>query len=922
LNGLASLLKRDLVYLGLLSCIIFAVYLNSLTGEFVFDDWPLIKENTIIHSLSNWKAILLQGYRPVRTMVFAIIYHFFQLTPEAYHIINVSIHIATTALVYFLMIMLTHQRRVAVLGSLIFGLHPIQTDSVAYISGMKDTLCGLFYVSSFLAFMHYRASGKWYWLLSSLVSYAMAVFSKEMGVTLIAVFLVYDFMIRSENLMTAEIRSSRNLLWFTIKDVLDRGKIFYALFGAGVFAVVYYYIFVKQSSGFVTAEQIRWYGSSWVLNYLTVPKIIIYYLKQLFFPAHLLADYKLFPIVAESAAELAAWGSVILLGIIMGFAFYAWKQDKIIAFSILWFLITLTPAINLLPHHELMAEHYLYIPMVGFALFLSRCFDLVWGRCQGSRKEIWVALLFALLITGYAARTAIRNNDWKDDLSVVTSQLKTHPQSYRSISELGYLYINMNLLESAETVLQDVLRKLPKYAPAINNLGVVYQKLGEQEKAKEILIPARFVLKDGFTLPNTNLGMVYLVLGDVEDAISTFEESIRYNYADESAFLALGRIYLAKEEYEKAEEHVRGDLHHRPKSIEALKVLAEIYEKRFQFDKALDTYEIILDIEPNHQEHRIKVNLLKEYYEKWKRANELKAMQTVSDEWLILMSELYTSTDQLKKARSLLEDGLRHHPKNPEILISYAEVLLKDGNRDKAMEMAIQAIRLDKNDPAAHFLLSKLYATQLKFQQAEKEAQTVLGLQGEHPNLKELMSLIEVNEKRYRTLLKLDQNETERKNLILGDIYESFGFLDESLRYYKSVLGSPKLGLKLEAMYRIADNHLKRSDPIAMREAINTLNEIIKIKPDEADAYKSLGFIYFFRVEDYERAYRYLQESLRLNPNQPGAEKLSKVTAALGQYIQAVLVDHIYLMPHVLRRHDFEGLVKTGGYSTNVLMGL
>ena len=88
----------------------FILYLNSISGEFLFDDWPLIKEDTLIHSLANWKTILIDGYRPVRTLLLAVFYHFFHLNPVWYHTANIIIHIfASIAVFHFILILVQHR---------------------------------------------------------------------------------------------------------------------------------------------------------------------------------------------------------------------------------------------------------------------------------------------------------------------------------------------------------------------------------------------------------------------------------------------------------------------------------------------------------------------------------------------------------------------------------------------------------------------------------------------------------------------------------------------------------------------------------------------------------------------------------------------------------------------------------------------
>src|SRR3972149_3628391 len=305
--------SRDSLYIGLLSVIIMTIYINSITGEFVFDDWPLIKNNELIHSLANWKTILLQTYRPVRTLLLAVLYHFFQSNPVGYHVINIIIHILTSTAVYFLCLRLTHQRNASIFTALIYATHPIQTDAVSYIAGTRDTLSAFFYVVGMYWFVKYRQSGESRALVVSNIFYILGSFTKEMAATMIFAFFLYDFVLAfpsNGNLSTDSVLKN---VWRTARRVITANKfLYFSLFLFFCF-VVYYYLFMRHSTVRVRFEGVDWYGGSILLNYLTIPKIILYYVKQLIWPMHLLADYKYFPIVVRNPYDLQAILSLIIV---------------------------------------------------------------------------------------------------------------------------------------------------------------------------------------------------------------------------------------------------------------------------------------------------------------------------------------------------------------------------------------------------------------------------------------------------------------------------------------------------------------------------------------------------------------------------------------------------------------------------------
>ncbi len=174
------------------------LYFNSLHNEFVFDDTSLVLNNQRIQTLKNIPDILgFTGhfsYRPLRELSYVLDYQITGLNPVGYHLFNILYHILSSYVVFLIASLLSKDRKVGLITALLFVAHPIQTESVTYISGRRDILTSLFYFIGFYSFLRFRESPSKRYLLLFFVSYFLSILSKEMGVTLPAVVLVYDFL--------------------------------------------------------------------------------------------------------------------------------------------------------------------------------------------------------------------------------------------------------------------------------------------------------------------------------------------------------------------------------------------------------------------------------------------------------------------------------------------------------------------------------------------------------------------------------------------------------------------------------------------------------------------------------------------------------------------------------------------------------
>jgi hypothetical protein len=327
----------------LLGALTALLYLNSFQNEFVFDDIGLIANSSRIRDLRNLPKILgaygHPAYRPLRTASHAIEYSFFGLNPAGFRGVNIALHVLNGTLVFFLFRTLLRSPRPALLAAILFAIHPIQTESVAYISGRRDLLFTLFYLLGFACYVRYRESNRLRYLFLAGLSYLLSLLSKEMAITLPLLCLWYD-VVRS--IPTTD--GMRPLTpWQAategVRTAVGRHKVLYAAGTAVLLLLAWYYVYRVNPS-----RQQAMYGGGLGPTLMTSTRIVVHYIKLLLFPITLNADYSFnaFP-VSRSLADPKGLVALAILGAVVWGLLRLLPSARWAAFGGLWFFITLLP---------------------------------------------------------------------------------------------------------------------------------------------------------------------------------------------------------------------------------------------------------------------------------------------------------------------------------------------------------------------------------------------------------------------------------------------------------------------------------------------------------------------------------------------------------------------------------------------------
>ncbi len=374
INKIFTSKKFNLIAFGIIAAMILIAHSNTFTASFHFDDNPTIVENPFIKRFT-WDNVLnlLHGNRPVLNMSLLINYQLSGLNVVGWHIFNIGCHIANSFFVYLLILWtLTlpalnrrygeRAKSMALFGALLFGVHPIQTESVTYIISRSELLAAFFFLITFLLFIKGAQKNRYGYYVLAFFTSLCAMGSKEWAATLPAMLLVYDYMFLSEG---------------SLRKVMKRWQAYVLLFLPWVFmAYILSFYQGATSAGFsITGQK----GITPWTYLLTSFNVIWTYVRLLILPINqnLDYDYPLATTLFEFPTLLSFIGHV---AVVIAAVWLFKKRGWLLApFGVAWFYIVLSPTQSFVPILDVIFEHRLYMPSLGFFLAFVAGFEALFG---------------------------------------------------------------------------------------------------------------------------------------------------------------------------------------------------------------------------------------------------------------------------------------------------------------------------------------------------------------------------------------------------------------------------------------------------------------------------------------------------------------------------------------------------------------
>ena len=579
------------------------VYFNSLQGAFQFDDRNLLNKEWIADLNSFNESVSMKSYqnRPVLLWTFAINNHIDKKDTFGFHLASLTVHILITVLIFIILVRIknlipqeyvSHKKEKTKLAdhqsnnvlflpfitSLIFALHPINTDSVVYISSRSSLLATFFYLLTIYCFTETLLLTRTvkYRIISGLLiilGIYLAVASKLIAITLpvIILFLFLVLYVPRYFKNYREYFTTSKMLW---------------VFGCGgvtLICIAYLMeaLYLPKDQGF------ELYGS---IPYLLVQSkvIIFYYLSKFIFPFNLNVDIG-FPFTELSTD----WKILFSVLLISGITLVIIKWGNIwVKLGFAWFLLTIAPTSSIVPLNDLAVEHRMYLPMS-----LGLCLITGWFISRLKKTTQLYSFIFIVIICGILVGK--RNQIWANEISLWSDSAIKNPKSPRVHNNLGKAYYEAGKLKIARSHLEKSVSSIPEYAKTQFNLGnqksFIERKnlIDETAQDPNVSYSNNISLEVDFAEPHFNLASVYLDLGQLDAAEVQYRASLKLKPDYFSAELGLGSVKNIKQEYDLAVGHFLHSITLMKKATGqqdyalARLNLGEVYGKTQRYNKAI-----------------------------------------------------------------------------------------------------------------------------------------------------------------------------------------------------------------------------------------------------------------------------------------------------------------------------------------------
>lgn len=584
------LLKKEI---GLLIAVLIIVsgfiYSFNLNNELFWDDEDWIIRNNFVHAISGdnikfWFTHNTLGgvglrsnyYRPFLFFTFAINYVISGIKPLGYHLFSNLIHIANGLLVFGILYLVFKRKLLAFLTSLIFLIHPLQTEAITYISGRGDALVVFFMLLSLFLFYqsetlittsdiirkNYQQRCRKLLVVFSIPSLILALLSRETAIVFPFLALAFYVAVISKERFLGSIRQGLKKTWPYFVVVLVYGILRLTVLN------------FQNTLNFYTVPNI--YSENLYVRILTFLPILWEYLKLLIIPVGLHMERD--TLVYTSLFQWPVWPALLAIIGILVLIIYFYRLEiknskleiekqnfRILFFGVALFFISLGPVSGITPINSLLYEHWLYLPMVGFWLIVS--FYLVklleykgstFLKIQG--RTLMIVVLVAYF-SFFAYQSIQRNLLWGNQLNFYLDILKYEPDSARINNNVGNIYYNQNDWGNAEKYYRIAASQEGIFAQPHFNLGTILQAKGDIKGAIRLYEKA-IEIDPNFYYPYQNLAAIYAQQGNLIKAIENIEKlkliipnNPRVYYNSALVYIALNNKEQALKDLEKGLEY-------------------------------------------------------------------------------------------------------------------------------------------------------------------------------------------------------------------------------------------------------------------------------------------------------------------------------------------------------------------------------
>ncbi len=632
----SALNLRVLAGVALLVLAAFLAYFPALSGGFVMDDNLLLTENSLIKAADGlwrfWCTTEATDYWPVSNTTLWIEWRLWKMNPVGYHVTNLILHIVEVLLLWAIL------RKLSIPGayfaSLIFAVHPVNVESVAWISSRKNLMAMLFLLLSILWYLSQFSSSssdnaqrsrhtpcadpahgvcgphidRWYWL--SLLAFVLAMFSKG-SVAVLPVLLL-------------------GIIWWLrplTKWDLARTAPFFAIAAALVYENVW---FQTHGKDMVTRDM------GYAERLLGAGGVVWFYLYKAILPVDLAFVYPQWEI--QVGNQLWWLPLLAVAGVTVFLWLYRERWSRAVFFAWGYFCVSLVPVLGFTDVGYMkfspVADRYQHIAIIGVIALATAGWSVWHQRMRGAAR--WRAIVVAVLAAGAFGFLAYRQSGlYRNVMTLYQATLKKNPDCWFAHNNLGSALVLTGRTQEAIEHFQEALRLNPNYPDAHNNLGTVLGDAGQVQEAiahyqQALRLKPDYViahnnlanallqtgrpqeaikhfqealkLKPDFITAHYNLGVALFRTGRMQEAIEHYQQALRLEPDYPEAHNNLGNALLQAGRPQEASEHIQQALRLQPDYVEALNNMGLILANAGRLPEAIEYYQRALSLKSDYTE--------------------------------------------------------------------------------------------------------------------------------------------------------------------------------------------------------------------------------------------------------------------------------------------------------------------------------
>ena len=581
----------------------FLVYLPALKSSFVWDDTQYIINNGIIRSLSIHSLFRMfttfhEGHwHPLTWISHAVDFAVWNLNPLGHHLTNIVLHGLNSSVMFLAIHKLIIKAKIlnnvkpssqvftfdkkqaliiAGISAALFALHPLQVETVVWVSERKGLLSNFFIFASILAYLSYTSSintkRSRVWFITTLFLFILALMSKPMAMTFPAILLLID--IYPLKRLIPKTAKTYPVLW-------EKIPFFFLSIISGLITIMAQH----AQRGIITLEKIP-------LDYRLLNAIwsIIFYLKKTLFPFELVPVYPL-P-TSINWLDLTYLTTEILFFIIFTICIFRFLNGKHFLIIVwVFFLITLFPVLGIVqPGGQSAKDHYFYLPGSSVFILMGTAFYWILSKSLLIKQKVFPAVLALIIICyfGFLGLSTFKQiSVWQNPKIFWTNIINKFPNKVPfAYSNLGNYYNNLNMLDKAVLEYKKALKINPEHAFAHYNLANVYNKQSKWEQAIQHFTKAININKIYVDAIN-NLGIAHIKIGQTNKAIEQFKKALSIKPNDLDILINLGYAYKRNKMMDSAILEFQKVLAINPNIAKAHFSLSSAYYEQQEFESAL-----------------------------------------------------------------------------------------------------------------------------------------------------------------------------------------------------------------------------------------------------------------------------------------------------------------------------------------------